>query len=115
MEPNDNITNPRRPLLGNEIRSSDIESGSEHQFLTLADQLGIEEIDALHNFSSSRSNGSATNSRNLKKYDTPTVVLTQEQVETLIYTLEETGNALKQLTYIGNEFKPPRRQVLYNR
>lgn len=111
MDPNGNVYGPQRPLLGNSKVESDVElSCSDHQFSTLADQLGIEEVDTIHNFSTSRSVGSAS-SRN--RQDPPTVILTQEQVETLIQTLQETGNALKQLTYVGRDLKPRRRYVNY--
>ncbi|KXJ16321.1 uncharacterized protein LOC110236052 [Exaiptasia diaphana] len=106
MDLNGSNNNAQQCLLVNARRESDVEHSGDHQFSTLADQLGIEEVDAIHNFSNSRSSGSAS-IRN--KYDPPTVVLTQEQVETLIGTLQETGNALKQLTYVGRELKPRRR------
>lgn len=112
MNSNGNLASSSNPLLHCERRrSTEIceSSHDEHQFSTLADQLGIEEIDALQNFSNSRSIGSLNSRKSKIKYDHPTVILTQDQVETLIQTLEDTGNALKQLTFLEGELKPRRR------
>ncbi|XP_031567926.1 uncharacterized protein LOC116302704 [Actinia tenebrosa] len=99
----------RHPLL-NDRKTSEtcFDDSGEPKLSTLADHLGITEIDALHDFSSSRSSAGDRKSHQ-KGRESPTVVLTQEQVNNLIQTLENTGNALKQLTYRGSEVAPHRR------
>jgi hypothetical protein len=99
----------RRPLL-DDMRNSDscFEDSGEPRLSTLADHLGIAEVDAFYDISSS---GSASGRTLIKNRESPTVILTQEQVDTLIETLENTRNTLKQLTYRGDEHRPPRRYI----
>lgn len=99
----------RHPLLNDRKNSETfLDESGEPKLCTLADHLGIDEIDAFHDFSGSRSSAGDRRKRN-KGRESPTVVLTQEQVHNLIETLENTGNTLKQLTYRGSEFMPRRR------
>lgn len=107
MDMNGNVSSDQqRALLNVSSDKMNVEFSDEPQLSTLAEQLGIHEIDALSVSQSNRSNASALSK---KRNDQPTVVLTQEQVETLIQTLEETGDALKQLNYVGRDLRPRRR------
>lgn len=100
----------RHPLLSYDRSTPEtcFDESGEPKLSTLADHLGIDEIDAFHDYSSSRSSGGDRKTRK-KGRESPTVFLTQEQVDNLIQTLENTGNALKQLTYRGTEYTPHRR------
>ncbi|XP_032224912.1 uncharacterized protein LOC5500621 [Nematostella vectensis] len=92
----------RMPLLA-EQHGSKSDDDENLQLSTFSEELGINEADGHSN----KSQGSHQTPKSHENH--PTIVLTEEQVDKLIDTLETTREALNHLSLRHNEFKPPRR------